>query len=232
MNLTAIRPRKAAVQEQAERSIADRNRGVGHGNLLFRDTAPVISAVVKGLQAAPAAAPSPGGLAASIKAAFAPVIASVEKTTASIKAATVAPKAVAPGPAQRSIGTSSVPMTTEAVRRREADAREQARKAAARDDADRVLVTKSGPRVLTFRKLDPTLSDAAIRALSHIVSEWEKAERRPVRIYAADLHRALDIPLTTAQAAFTELVDKRLLISSKNSAGVQQVLPGLGVTGV
>ncbi|MCJ2085024.1 hypothetical protein MKK88_03310, partial [Methylobacterium sp. E-005] len=79
MNLSAIRPRKSGIEAQAATETAQRNRGASNGNLLFRDTRPVIEAVVKGLQeaipvkpvalAAPApAAGSLNGLTAVVKA--------------------------------------------------------------------------------------------------------------------------------------------------------------------
>lgn len=124
-----------------------------------------------------------------------------------------------------------MPLLTATQLRRQAESREEVRKSAAREEADRVIVQKSGPRVLTFRKLDATLSDAALASLNHIVGAWEAAERRPVRIKAADLHRALGISIATATAALAELTDKRMIISATNSVGTDLLMPGLAVTG-
>lgn len=225
MNLSAIRPRGAAVQEQAEHGIAQRNRGATNGNLLFRDTAPVLEAIANGLRAEPVQA-TEGGLATALKA----MAGEIEKTVAAMKAP--APAAVAaPAPVRSTGSPPSVPMLTETQRRREAEAREQTRKAAAQAAADRVLVSKGGAKVLTLRALDATLSDNALIALTHIIGKWTEAGRRPVRVRASDVSGATDMSSANAQAALDELDAKKAIVTSINSAGIRLLMPGLGVAG-
>lgn len=121
--------------------------------------------------------------------------------------------------------------STEGQLRREAEARAQARKNAAQADAERVQVKKAGGRVRVLKVLDPSLSDAALMALSHLVTKYEAAGRQSVPLDGSDLSRALDIPLTAAQAGFTELIKKGHIRSAKSPLGITHVTPSRAATG-
>lgn len=121
--------------------------------------------------------------------------------------------------------------STEGQLRREAEARELARKNAAQADAERVQVKRAGGRVRVLKVLDPSLSDAALMALSHIVTKYEAGDRQAVPVTGPDLSRAIDIPLIAAQAGFAELVNKGHVTSAKNSLGITRVTPSRAATG-
>ncbi|SFN01280.1 hypothetical protein [Methylobacterium pseudosasicola] len=270
MNLLAIHPRRSAAEQQLATELAQRSRGAGHGNFLFKDTSPALAV----LKSAPAPQPVPQtasakvttsaeiDLVAALKALVAPLAADIDRLTT--KLARPAAPAVAPIPQNTALASvekrarvseiaaeeakkapqratavlsttgnpASVPIETAAQRRRAAEEREGARKAAAKADAEQVLVTRGGGRVRVLRELDPSLSDAALLALNHVVTKWTANGRRPVPVNGPDLSRALDLPMATAQAAFTELVEKRQITSAANTVGVIQVTPSVGAAGV
>ena len=122
-----------------------------------------------------------------------------------------------------------MPVETESQRRRAAEARDEARRSAKKAEAQRTLVQRSGARVLTFRQLDGSLSDSALLVLNYVVEAWKAADQRPVPLHASDLTSALGLPLAVVQTAYTELADKKLIISAKDIAGVTRVQPGLTV---
>lgn len=126
----------------------------------------------------------------------------------------------------------SLPLETEAQRRRSRDDAVAAQRAAEKADTDRVLVSKSGAKVLTLRALDPSLSTNALHALTHIIGKWSEAGRRPVRVRASGVSDGTGMTLTNAQAALDELEAKNAVIASVNSAGIRLIQPGLGVSRV
>ena len=201
-----------------------------HGNhkptTLFVNPRPAVEAAAKAVASTPVKPVAPGTALGAALQAFTD---QVNKAVATIRAPV--PKAAAtaaPTPTVRSTGSPpSVPVRTETQRRRDAEAREEARKAAAQADADRVLVRKAGGRVRVLKELDPSLSDAALMALSHIVTKYEANGRQSVPVNGPDLSRALDLPLIAAQAGYAELVHKGHVSSAKNSLGVTRVTPRL-----
>ncbi|SEH34262.1 hypothetical protein SAMN02799636_01574 [Methylobacterium sp. 275MFSha3.1] len=271
MNLSAIQPRKCAIEAQSAAELAQRNRVATNGNFLFRDTRPVIEAVAKGLQEAIPVKPggdlglstratrtaASGDLTAVLKA----MTDGIAACTAAIrgpvrKAAPAAPPTTAPAAAPPSTLNvmlrseakrdrvtkvaeeavqegpgCAVPASVEAQRRREAEARELARKNAALADAERVQVQKAGGRVRVLKVLDPSLSDAALMALGHIVAKYQANGQQAVPVTGPDLSRAIDIPLTAAQAGYAELVNKGHVTSAKNSLGITRVTPSRAATG-
>lgn len=174
-----------------------------------------------------AAAPAPSPAPASV--AFNTPLATVERRARTAEIAAEGARKAAPT-APRS-GFHVLPVTTEAQRHRAAEEQAQARKAAQKVADDRELVTKGTARVLTLRALGVPLSDNALLVLNHVVTAWEKNDRRPVSLSFSASATALEMSSSAVRTAVGELGDKRALISAADSAGVTRYQPGLGITG-
>ncbi|WCS25242.1 hypothetical protein LOK46_29700 [Methylobacterium sp. NMS14P] len=125
----------------------------------------------------------------------------------------------------------SLPLETEAQRRRSQQDAVAAQRSVENAAADRVLVSKGGAKVLALKALDPSLSANALVVLAYILRKWNEADRRPVRVRASDASDATGLTTVEAQAALDELEAARATIVAINSVGTRLVMPSHAAAG-
>lgn len=219
---------KSTAQREAEaaRNTAQKAAANANGDLLFKNkAAPLQAAIVaKAAGTVPAgnlvqpvanSGQTVGSDVIAVVRGFTQAIdalrASIVPKTTAVKASAVpvAPPATPASLARRSSGNPPiVPMRTPGQLRREEEAREASRKAAARSEADRALVLKGGgkARVLALRTLaDVPLSDAATLVLDYVTQAWQANAKRPVQVQAAAVARSVGLSAVMVETGFTEL---------------------------